>query len=438
MAPSDLDSLDPDEVFADYERRARERRERHARRARTRGRGSASRLSRSEALMLAGSPGGRILVVAVAVLAVVTLAGLAILWPHGHGHAGPSQAFGGPTVAAKVIKELTVRCPGPTPQDCRRIVVAVERRPVPITLGPTSATPRIGAGTSIRVRRAAPLPKGVAKPEGYEPWAFADVDRNGSMRWLAIALAALAVIVLRRRGLLAVAGVGLSLLLMTSFLVPAILAGHPAVLVALVGSLAVMFVTLILTNGIGAQTMAAALGIASTLVVTAGLAVACVHIVHLDGHSSDLALLLSQQAHPVSLTGVVLASMVVGALGVLADTAVTQASAVMALRRADPALTPRRLYAGAIAVGRDHLSATIHTLVLAYTGAALPLLLLLRSTGVGAADAFNLQDVAEPVVATLVGCCGLILAVPLTTALAAMLVSRVPPGDLGDGHAHAH
>jgi uncharacterized membrane protein len=128
--------------------------------------------------------------------------------------------------------------------------------------------------------------------------------------------------------------------------------------------------------------------------------------------------------------------MAIGALGVLADTAVTQASAVMALRHANPGLTPRELYHGAFRVGRDHLSATIHTLVLAYVGASLPLLLITRSTGVSLTDALSTQDIAEPVVATLVGCLGLICAVPLTTGLAALLVARVPADALDGAHAH--
>jgi len=130
--------------------------------------------------------------------------------------------------------------------------------------------------------------------------------------------------------------------------------------------------------------------------------------------------------------------MVVGALGVLTDMAVSQASAVTALRHADPELGPRELYRGAFAVGRDHLAATIHTLVLAYVGAALPLILVLRDAHVGFTDAVNGQIVAEPVVATLVGAIAPVAAVPVTTALAAMLVARVPATALDGHHGHAH
>jgi uncharacterized membrane protein len=149
--------------------------------------------------------------------------------------------------------------------------------------------------------------------------------------------------------------------------------------------------------------------------------------------------LLQQQHAGLSLQGVALAGMVIGALGVLADTGVTQASAVMALRRANPALPVRAVYHEAFSVGRDHLTATIHTLVLAYVGASLPLMLILSSTNVATADALNIQDVAEPIVATLVGSIALLASVPLTTGLAALLVARVPPRALAPGaHEHAH
>jgi uncharacterized membrane protein len=109
----------------------------------------------------------------------------------------------------------------------------------------------------------------------------------------------------------------------------------------------------------------------------------------------------------------------------------------MAIRRANPALGPAQLYRGAFAVGRDHLSATVHTLVLAYVGASLPLLLIIQGTGVGVGDAFNFQDISEPIVATLVGSIGLIAAVPLTTGLTAQLASHLPADALPE-HAHQH
>src|SRR5262249_37398066 len=159
--------------------------------------------------------------------------------------------------------------------------------------------------------------------------------------------------------------VGLSLVLVVTFLVPAILEGSDPVLVSLVAALGVMFVTLALTYGAGAQSLAAALGIGASLLLAALVGHVMVSAAHLDGRTGELPL----PALGVSLQGVVLAGMVIGGLGVLTDMAVSQASAVTALREADPSLGARALYRGAFAIGRDHLSATVHTLVLAYVGA---------------------------------------------------------------------
>ncbi len=424
---------DPDDFYGEADRRERARAARRAsRRERRR-----PTLPDSELRHLAATPAGRVLIWTVAAIAAFTLVGLVALWPGPVHHHGPSQSFGGPTQTATVTGVYDVRCGGPVAARCRQIQVSVDGRRVRITLGPVQGVTSVSVGDTVRVSRVILRP-GVKPLPGSEPYQFLDIDRQGSMLTLGLALLALAVLLLWWRGMLAAIGVGLSLLLVTQFLVPALLTGGPPLLVALVGALAVMFVTLVLTNGIGAQTLAAALGITTSLLLICLLAGLAIGLGHLDGHSTDVSLALTQQNAKLSLRGVVLAGMVIGALGALTDTAVTQASAIMALRRANPGLGARGLYRGAFAVGRDHLSATIHTLVLAYVGAALPLLLVLRSTGLAAADAVNAQSIAEPILATIVGCIGLIAAVPLTTGLAAMLAVRLPGDALPDGHGHAH
>jgi uncharacterized membrane protein len=389
---------------------------------------------------LCATRSGRMLVGAATALLVTTVVGLVVLWPGQRPHRGPSQALGGPTLPATVVSAVEVRCPGPVAERCRaitaRIGAGVDRgRRTRITLGPVGATAALGRGAAIRVQPTG-APGGTP---GAERYGFADVDRHAPLLWLTLAFAILVVVLARWRGLLALVGFAASLVLVTRFLVPAILTGSPPLAVALVGSLSVMFVTLALTYGVGAASLAAALGIGATLALAAALAHVWVGVAHLDGRSNELSVLLQQQNARLSLQGVVLAGMVIGALGVLADTGVTQASAVMALRRANPALPARAVYREAFAVGRDHLTATIHTLVLAYVGASLPLILILSSTNVATADALNVQDVAEPIVATLVGSIALLASVPLTTGLAALLVARLPADALGDNHhAHAH
>lgn len=372
---------------------------------------------------LLATTAGRVLAATAAVLALLTVVGLIALWPSDL-PGGRQQAFGGPTLSAEVTAARTVRCPGPVEQRCRQITVGVsDGHRATLDLGPVAATPALASGDRVRVQS-----------DGAGGYGFADVDRRLPMLWLAGILAVLAVLVARVRGLLALVGVAISVAIVVTFLVPAILDGSDPVLVSLVAALAVMFVTVLLTYGVGAQSLAAALGIGASLLVAALVGHAFVAAAHLDGRTGELPL----AALGVSLQGVVLAGMVIGALGVLTDMAVSQASAVTALREANPRLGPRALFRGAFAVGRDHLAATIHTLVLAYIGAALPLVLVLRNAHVGATDAVNGQIVAEPVVATLVGAIALVAAVPLTTALAAILVARVPPDALDGAHGHAH
>ncbi|MGA7704076.1 MAG: YibE/F family protein [Solirubrobacteraceae bacterium] len=384
---------------------------------------------------MASTSAGRVLIGAVALLAGVTVVGLLLLWPSGA--ANHSVHDLGPTTRATVTRSFVASCGGPSATRCRELDIDVHGRHSAVLVGPVATAAAIAPGTSILVSPV-PLAQGQAAPPGYQPWQFVNIDRQGPLLWFALALLLLAVIVIRLRGLLAAVGVGLSLLLLVKFLVPAILAGEAAIPVALVCALAVMFITLILTSGIGPQTLAAALGIGSTLMLTCLLALFAVHFAHVDGRTDELSSYLATVNPDISLQGIVLAGMIVGALGVLADIAVTQASAVMVLRRTDPSLTPTRLYKAAFHVGRDHLSATIHTLVLAYAGASLPLLLITHSTGVGFTDALSTQEIAQPVIATLVGCIALVCAVPLTTGLAALLVARVPARALESVHAHVH
>lgn len=375
----------------------------------------------------------RRLAVLAGVIAVLTTIGLIALWPH-EDTTGELSAFGGKGRDATVDRVVTKACESPTPQQCRTLVATVGSERISIALGPVGTNlPKVRAGNKIRVARS-----DVPGVPPADQWQFIGLDRRGGLLVLAALLLVVSLLVTRLRGLLAALGVLLSLALVLFFTIPAILADRPALLVALVTALAVMFVTVGLTHGWSAPSLAAVLGITATLLVTCLLAQLATALVALDGQSSELAQYLATSQKGLSLEGIVLAGMLIGALGVLADTAVTQASAVVALRRANPSLTARDLYREGSTVGRDHLSATIHTLVLAYTGTSLPLLLLLHSGGVGAVDAIDSQDVAEPVAAALVGCIALVLAVPVTTGLSAVLVARASPGSLPAGGHHHH
>ena len=208
---------------------------------------------------------------------------------------------------------------------------------------------------------------------------------------------------------------------------------------AVTGALAIALVTIPLAHGLGAKSMAALLGTAASLLLTAVLAVLFTELTHLTGLSSEEAIFLQLGQADLSLEGLLLAGIVIGALGVLDDVTISQASTVLALRRANPALGFGELFGRALQVGRDHVSATVNTLVLAYVGASLPALLLFSAADLGVAEVVNFEIVAKEIVATLVGSIGLVAAVPITTALAALLALREDPERLaGAEPAHAH
>ncbi len=188
---------------------------------------------------------------------------------------------------------------------------------------------------------------------------------------------AVAVVVFGRwRGLFALVGLAISFGVLVRFMLPAILVGKNPVAVAVVGSAAIMFVTLYLTHGVNARTTTAVLGTVGALFLTGVLAWVFVAGTHLTGMATEESGLLAASLSGVSLQGLLLGGIVIGSLGVLDDVTVTQASAVWELHRANPEYGFHRLYAAGLRIGRDHIASTVNTLVMAYAGASLPLLVL--------------------------------------------------------------
>jgi uncharacterized membrane protein len=368
-----------------------------------------------------------------------TVIGLALLWPHGKlGHTG---RFGPVATLGAVAKSVTTQaCRLSASHRCRIATVELLNGPQKGQLTSLTTVAAVGAldvqpGDHIRVYRNA-VPPGSRNVEQY---SFADFDRRGAMLWLAIGFAVLLVATGRFHGLRALVALVASLAIVVEFIVPAILHGSSLFAVALVGSFAVMLVMMPLSYGFGAKALAAWLGTAISLLLAAGLAYAFAHVAHLSGATSDESVYLGASVSRLSLQGLLVAGMVIGALGVLVDLTVSQASTVMALRRVNRSLGFRGLFHGALEVGHDHIAATVATLVFAYAGAALPVLLIFHVGGTSFTDAVNGEAVADEVIAALVGSIGLIASMPITTALAAVLAPRMSDRQLArEEHAHAH
>ena len=221
-----------------------------------------------------------------------------------------------------------------------------------------------------------PLPPGAQLlGQRISLYQFVDFQRRAPLLWLTLGFALIAILAGRLHGLRALAGLAASLATIVFFVIPAIDQGKPPLQVAAFGAPGVMLLTIPLVHGGGAKSLAACLGTAVALLITLGLGDVFTTLAHLSGLTTDQAIYLQATTH-VSIRGLLLAGMVIGSLGVLGDTTVTQASTVITLRRVDPTLGWAQLVGHATSVGRDHIAATVNTLVLAYVGASLPILVI--------------------------------------------------------------
>ncbi|HEX6035466.1 MAG TPA: YibE/F family protein, partial [Anaerolineales bacterium] len=285
------------------------------------------------------------------------------------------------------------------------------------------------------------------RPDGILTVYFADFERATSLLLLT-ALFVLAVLVMSRwKGLRSILSLAFSLLVIVGYIIPHILAGEDPLWVSIIGSVILLGVTLYLTYGWNLKTHAAVISMFFVLLVTGVLAVLSVIFTRLTGSGDENSLFLLQMLNTqINLRGLLLGGMIIGALGVLDDLVTTQASAVFELHHANGTLGFRELFRAAMRIGQDHVAATVNTLVLAYAGAALPMLLMF-SLGRGSYGFLvNFEFIAEEIVRTLVGSLGLVTAVPLTTAIAILFALRADSlekwrqilGPQGSGNAHIH
>jgi uncharacterized membrane protein len=276
--------------------------------------------------------------------------------------------------------------------------------------------------------------------DGRLEYVVVDWVRRPALYWLVALFLVASVAVARLKGLRAFTATGISLVIVVTFIVPQILAGWNPILVSLLGVGGILLLAIYFVHGVNWSTTAALSGTFLAVIATMALGVLFTELAYLTGYGSEEALLISFGADQVSLKGLLLAGLLVGALGALTDITIVQASVVRELSHLNPQLDWPELYRRGMNVGLDHIGSLVNTLVLAYVGAALPLLVLLTMNDFSLGRALNIELVASEVVHTLVGSIGLILAVPLTTLIAALLFRgdrlALAAGELE--HAHGH
>jgi uncharacterized membrane protein len=268
-------------------------------------------------------------------------------------------------------------------------------------------------------------------------YSFSDFQRGMQLLWLVVAFGLVVILFGRFQGVRALLGLAASGAVLVAFVVPALLRDSPTLPVALTGTAAIAFIALYVAHGFKLGTTVALAGTLVALAITSALALLMVSATHLTGLADDSAQVLRVTAEALDLRGLLVAGIVVGALGVLDDVTVSQVSIVAALRRANPGLTRRLLYGEAMRVGRDHVASTVNTLVLAYAGASLPLLLFFAQGDQPVARLLTGELIAAEIVRMLVGSIGLVASVPITTALAALVMGtgEVQRVDAGLGRA---
>ena len=371
-----------------------------------------------------------VLLALLGLCAVATVVGVVALWPDSGAvsRLQDKAQFAAPGVTFQEARVTRVQavCPADQPATeeatCGHLETVLTGGPekdAPAVVGVPPAVSKAGleAGDTVRLMR---VPGQAGDPATY---SFDDVVRLRPLWLLGAVFVLVVALVARVRGLLALLSLAFGGLVLFRFMLPALLSGSDGLAVALVGSAAIMFVVLYLAHGLSVRTSAALAGTLIGIGTTAAIGVLVVHGASLTGSGNEDTALLSAFAGSVSFQGLLTCALVIAGLGVLNDVTITQASSVWELREAGPELSRASLFASAMRIGRDHIASTIYTIVFAYAGSALAVLLLLSLYDRPVLELLSTESIAEEVVRTLASGIGLVLAVPATTVIAALTVS---------------
>jgi len=372
----------------------------------------------------------------VGLLAVAVAVSAFFLWPNSSDIPQDQNPYKQPGVSiidATVTSASPLECgsggegPDGLPEvkgKCAKVAVTTKLGKGILTLDAARAKVGIKSGDKLKVVR-------IAKQGQPTTYQFYDFQRGLPLVLLSVIFGALVIAVARWRGLFAMVGIAVTLLALTKFMLPAFLAGENPLPVAIVGSTGIMLVVLYLAHGVSIRTTAALFGTLAGLAITALFGVVGTGWSNLTGIGSEDDQVLAAIAPLVNLSGVVAAAMVVAGLGVLNDVTVTQASAVWELRDAKPDATATEIFTSAMRIGRDHIASSVYTLVFAYAGSAMTILLLVVAYQQSLFQIATTEQIGQEVVRTLVGAIGLVLAVPITTLIAVALApqrqERPPP-----------
>lgn len=348
--------------------------------------------------------------------AIATVASVVWLWPDGD-------------EVDAVTSQVDFLAPGVTFVDATvekapasgEVVVTLDGGPesgdrVTVNVPPQVVDAGLQEGDGVKLQR-------VPGPDGGETgYSYFSTVRSTPLLLMTLAFVALVLLVARWRGFFALLGLAFSGLVIWVFLLPALLTGANGLAVGLSGSALIMFVVLYTTHGFSLRTSTALAGTLAGVLVTAGLGVLAVGATRATGVSDDTSGILQSLVGDLSFQGLFACAIVIAGLGVLNDVTITQASSAWEIRAASPTMSRRQVFASGMRIGRDHIASTIYTIVFAYAGTALAVLLILQLYGLPVSVLLTTEDVTSEIVRTLASSIGLVLAVPLTTGIAALVV----------------
>lgn len=371
-----------------------------------------------------------VLTVSLALVAVVTVVGVAVWWPDRAAveKLQGSQEFVADGVVFETAEVTAVAEPCTaegTPEGCNKASVKLTSGPdtgaeVAVEISTPMARSGLGTGDEVELSRT--------EKEGEATYAFFDVERGPPLLLLVGLFVVCVIAVARLRGLMAVLGLGFAGAVVWLFLLPALLSGEPAAWVALVSSVLILYVVLYTTHGLSVRTSVALAGTLAGVAVTALIGTVAIGGSRLSGLGSESGQTLSSLDAALDLQSLLVAAVIIAGLGALNDVTITQASAVWELRAAGPTTSRWDIFRGAMRIGRDHVASTIYTIVFAYVGTALTLLLVIQLYDRTFLSLLTTEQMAGEIVSTMAAGIGVVLAMPITTIIGALTV----PGPAGD------
>jgi uncharacterized membrane protein len=277
-----------------------------------------------------------------------------------------------------------------------------------------------------------------------EQYYIQDRYRLPGLLGMVIFFLILTIVFAGRQGIGSMIGLIASVAVLVGYLVPSLLGGQNPVLVTFIASFTIITLTIFVSHGFRARTFIAFVSMNLTLILAYGISAVFVYLAQMFGVGSEDTFYLASVVNTnLDLRGILLAGVIVGMLGVLDDVTVAQAATIDEIKRANPKTKFKQLYSAGMSVGRDHIASLVNTLALAYVGSSLPLFLLLyiNSSNIPIWVTLNSEFIGQELVRTLSGSIAIILAVPITSLIAAKVFDKYvhkPRSKTEHTHHHGH